>query len=70
MKHDTDSTENKINDLRIIRYTKIEKLKHCIEDVLEWDFSKLIKDCEDGRDLRMALERLRKFYDENKYDLV
>lgn len=70
MKHDTDSTENKISDLKIIRYTKIEKLKHLIDDVLEWDYLHLTTECKDGSELYRALRRLEAFYNENKSNIA
>lgn len=55
-----------IEDLQIIRYTNLEKLKHLIEDVLEYNESLCTTDDIDGVELRMAINRLRKFYNETE----
>lgn len=55
-----------IEDLQIIRYTNLEKLKHLIEDVLEYNESLCTTDDIDGVELCLALKRLRKFYNETE----
>ena len=55
-----------IEDLQIIRYTNLEKLKHLIEDVLEYNESLCTTDDTDGVELCLALKRLRKFYNETE----
>ncbi len=55
-----------IEDLQIIRYTNLEKLKHLIEDVLEYDESLCTTDDVNGVELCLALRRLRKFYNETE----
>ncbi len=55
-----------IEDLQIIRYTNLEKLKHLIEDVLEYDESLCTTDDVNGVELSLALRRLRKFYNETE----
>lgn len=62
MRQDTDPTEHRLSNLKIIRHTTLEKLKHCIEDVVELDYHS-------GSELYEALERLKKFYEENKHDI-
>ena len=60
----------KLSDLRIIKYTTLEKLKHCIEDVLELDYQHLsVEYRHSGPELYEALERLKKFYEEHKNDI-
>lgn len=58
-----------IEDLQIIRYTNLEKLKHLIEDVLEYNESLCTTDDIDGVELCLALKRLRKFYNETEIKL-
>lgn len=55
-----------IEDLQIIRYTNLEKLKHLIEDVLEYDESLCTTDDVNGVELCLALRRLRKFCNETE----
>lgn len=56
-------------DLQIIRYTSLEKLKHLIEDVLEYDESLCTTDDVNGVELCLALRRLRKFYNETEIEI-